>query len=103
MSDLISRRAAIEAACKGADLWDGGCDRERSKSIEEAIKAIPSADVPDTNVGTWIKNDYQRPEDTDNDNYLYTCSVCGHGDVHARTQEVPYCWWCGSLMKGGAE
>jgi hypothetical protein len=53
--------------------------------------------------GEWIMNDIQRAEDTDNGNYQYTCSVCGYGDIHAMTQEVPYCWWCGSPMKGASK
>ena len=31
---------------------------------------------------------------------VFICSECGHWDIHARTQEVPYCWWCGAHMEG---
>ena len=69
---------------------------EGYRKAEEVIKNIPSAE----NKGKWIMSDIQSKEDTDNGNYQYICSVCGHGDIHARTQEVPYCWWCGAHMKG---
>lgn len=36
-------------------------------------------------------------------NGQYRCSNCQHGDIHAKTQEVPYCWYCGAKMDGGAE
>ncbi len=48
--------------------------------------------------GEWILADEQRKEDTDNDNYRYICSECGHSDLHSKSQEVPYCWWCGAKM-----
>lgn len=63
---------------------------------EEVVSDIPSAEKQ----GKWIMSDIQCKEDTDNGNYQYICSVCGHGDIHARTQEVSYCWWCGARMKG---
>lgn len=39
MDDLISREAAIEAAFKGADNWDGGFN-------PKYLMAIPAVDVP---------------------------------------------------------
>lgn len=27
------------------------------------------------------------------------CSLCGHRDIQAKTQEVPYCWHCGAKMR----
>lgn len=26
------------------------------------------------------------------------CSLCGHRDIQAKTQKVPYCWFCGAKM-----
>ena len=50
--------------------------------------------------GAWIRCKKQRKKDLDNGNALYECSNCGHTDLHAETQEVPYCWFCGSDMRG---
>ena len=36
-------------------------------------------------------------------NGQYRCSNCQHGDVHAKTQEVPFCWYCGAKMDGGSD
>ena len=48
--------------------------------------------------GEWI-----RTGSLGNGNAHYECSNCHHGDEHAESQEVPYCWFCGAKMKGGAE
>lgn len=50
--------------------------------------------------GKWILHENQRQEDVDNGNYLYICSECGRSDIHAKTQEVPFCWYCGAKMEG---
>lgn len=39
----------------------------------------------------------------DNDNALFECTNCHHGDVHARSVAVPYCWYCGAKMDGKEE
>lgn len=49
--------------------------------------------------GEWILFDNQNREDVENGNYYYFCSNCNHGDLHAKTQEVPYCWYCGAKME----
>lgn len=36
-----------------------------------------------------------------NDNRNYECSECHHGDTHAKSQIVPYCWYCGAKMAEG--
>lgn len=106
MSDLINRQAAIDAMClacghdcdKSKFVYDAQQDEQVIMCPEHyALSTLPSADRP---TGEWIKSEFQNEEDVQNDNYLYNCSECGHGDVHARTQEVPYCWWCGTRMKG---
>lgn len=98
MSDLISRQAAIDAADR-AD-YTGLTVEDVKKVTDEVVKELKQLPSADRRTGEWIKSKFQNEEDVQNDNYLYNCSECGHGDLHARTQEVPYCWWCGSLMKG---
>lgn len=91
MDDLISRHAAIDAI-------------ERAVTKEAArwsIKELPSAQPERT--GRWILHENQRQEDVDNGNYLYICSKCGKSDIHAKTQEAPFCWWCGAKMEAKHE
>lgn len=45
--------------------------------------------------GRWI---YKHDEEGNTGNVQYECSECGAGDLHAKSQEVPYCWKCGSYM-----
>lgn len=42
-SDLISRQAAIEAAIKATDDWDGGYNITRANMIEKELNDLPSA------------------------------------------------------------
>ena len=58
---------------------------------------------PERKTGKWVLHENQRQEDVDNGNYLYVCSECGKSDLHAKTQEVPFCWWCGSEMREGEQ
>ena len=48
--------------------------------------------------GEWI-----RTGSLGNENAHYECSNCHHGDEHAESQEVPYCWFCGAKMKKGSK
>lgn len=58
------------------------------------------SDITDRPQGKWILSDLQSQADNDNGNYAYVCTNCNHTDIHAKTQKVPYCWWCGATMKG---
>ena len=85
--ELISREGAIECIRWGESVTD----------VIDRINALPSAE-PKT--GEWIRCKEQDKADLENGNALYECSNCGHTDLHAETQEVPYCWFCGSDMRG---
>ena len=53
-----------------------------------------AADVKEVIHAKW-----ERVGDWDEDNNaVFDCSNCHHGDVHAEGQEVPYCWYCGAKM-----
>ena len=55
---------------------------------------------PKTNQGEWILKE----EDCDDGgNNRYECSKCHYADVHSDSVEVPFCWHCGSRMKGKEE
>lgn len=50
--------------------------------------------------GEWLllRTNYE-----DSGNNFYECTNCHYSDIHADSAEVPYCWHCGSKMKGGTE
>lgn len=54
----------------------------------------------ETKHGEWELSAFQNDADVANGNYAFICSNCEHTDIHALTQTVPYCWWCGARMKG---
>jgi len=113
MNDLISRQAAIDAlvgitmfktkhelmqrvnaSVQDEQGWLGAV----AECLDE-IEDLPSAQ-PEPKKGKWRLADSQNPEDKANGNFLYFCSNCFHADLHAKTQEVPYCWYCGAEMEG---
>ena len=97
MSDPIDRQAAIDAV---KDLLDSMLETDTLGfyEIENALFEVPSAQ-PERKKGKWRLADIQNPNDKANGNYLYFCSNCFHADLHAKTQEVPYCWYCGAEME----
>ena len=58
-------------------------------NAEQMIHLLPSV-TP--------KQRLKNGETDENGNAEYMCSECTHGDVHAETQIVPFCWWCGTRM-----
>ena len=46
--------------------------------------------------GHWM----QVGEHDTNDNAYFICSLCKHGDIHAKNAVVNYCWYCGAKMDG---
>lgn len=73
--------------------WDGHTEAD----AETRLLSLE----PERKKGRWILHESQRKEDVACSNYLYICSKCGKSDIHAKTQEVPFCWWCGADMRGG--
>ena len=71
-----------------------------AEGIRDVIKDIKDAPTVEPKRGKWILSDLQSQADNDNGNYAYVCTNCNHVDIHAKTQKVPYCWWCGAKMKG---
>jgi len=80
----------IEAyGCKIPEGFDG----ERARL---ALCLLPKYKVgEDRPTGHWIKEGIVDA----NGNRNCRCSECGHGDIQAETQIVPYCWWCGAKMQ----
>ena len=96
--DLIDRQAAIDALVtpRVHDVYDSywnGRNKQHQEDID-AINALPSAQ-PERKKGKWI---FIREEE--GGNALYSCSVCGKGEVHVPIVQVSYCWNCGADMRG---
>lgn len=71
------------------------------ETYREWLEQLPTVSPDEVRgMGEWIMLENQSKEDTDNGNYWYTCSHCSAGDLHAKVQEVPFCWKCGARMKG---
>ena len=83
--EIIDNAPTVAVNCKDCDGYEAGYSA-----------GLKDADRPQ---GEWI-----RTGSLGNGNAHYECSNCHHGDEHAESQEVPYCWFCGADMrKGGAE
>ena len=125
MSDLIKREDAIRAVAEVLSLNRFASFKnikDFGRFAERMLRNVPSADRPqdddwerysdklwknayergkaDRPQGEWLLSDLQSQVDNDNGNYAYVCTNCNHTDIHAKTQKVPYCWWCGARMKG---
>lgn len=77
--------------CKEYDHEKNCCPRF-NKVIRETLK---DAEQP---TGEWIEETVPVAF-VGRGNRQCRCSNCGHGDIQAKTQEVPYCWFCGAKMK----
>lgn len=91
--DLISRAAAIEAAFKGADDWDGGFN-------PKYLNELPSVDAVPMKHGRWVKMTGMMPPEYHGH---YECSECGWhmkglGNSWTREEELSYCPQCGAKM-----
>jgi len=93
-NDTIKRSDAIKAL---DNAWINGTSLLDANEAVKQLKDLPSADRP---TGKWILSGLQSIEKMENGNYYYYCSNCLHVDAHAKTQEVPYCWYCGAKMEG---
>ena len=90
----ITREEAIEML---KSKMDGSVDTsyEWAETVRMAIEALQ-----DRPTGEWILAALQDEDEIRNGNYFYECSNCNHMDLHAKGQEVPYCWYCGADMRG---
>ena len=71
-----------------------GVEHNTLKMVFEILSAQPTTDVQPVVRGEWIP---VKEPDADY-NQEYECSKCHKHDVHAISQEVPYCWYCGARM-----
>jgi hypothetical protein len=104
MDDVISRTAAIDYFVTNVGFHDeDGYPIEDECELREIwtgyFDGIPTAQ-PERIKARWVLAENQRPEDMENDNYLFVCSNCGSTDLHSKRVPVSYCWDCGAYMIG---
>ena len=93
MNDLISREALINYI----KAWNigSGIAHDQNTFIG-AVNAQEVVDAVEVVHGKWKRQtDYD-----ENDNAVFECTNCMHGDIHARSAIVPFCWNCGARMDG---
>lgn len=105
MDDVISRKAAIDALEKVAELfpWRVPGNRDSYDRYNEAwndaigraeieIEELPSAPQ---RTGRWIHDGYAFKGGID---WMH-CSECGHKDSWSVATRTPFCAWCGARME----
>lgn len=68
--------------------WDGVDD------VVDGLNKMPIVDAVPVVHGRWIDSG----ENDADGNGIFNCSLCKHREVHNRTVNVPYCWFCGAKM-----
>ena len=95
MSDLISRKAAIDAM---AELQGRASTKAELKGISKAwkrIKKLPSAEP--VRYGKWIDSELAKWDG--GTYYFIQCSHCGHErDDCDHRKDTPFCPECGAYM-----
>lgn len=94
MNEYIRRKAAIKAIYESDHNGIRRTLGFNVGQIEEALRAIPAADVAPVRHGRWALN--KKYGD-------YECSECGQGDVKAMdftNLKMRYCPSCGAKMDG---
>ena len=98
MKDPIERQDAIDAINRGMEIYINNLQTTIYKAdANNALTDLPSAQS-EQKKGKWILYDLQDANEVANGNFYYVCSCCGKGDIHAKSAEVPYCWYCGARM-----
>ena len=78
--------------------WMKGTGEEAQGAWKRDIDKMPTIDAVPVKHGKWIEC-----HEEENGNFLFECSVCHKGDIHAKEVEVSYCWNCGAKMDGGKD
>lgn len=102
MSDTISREKAYEVL---TEYYHHKTEMQH-KALREALDMVPSADVPERNVGKWLEKEVIHAKEAKaiiTEWQSCKCSVCGCYDTRPYLycfNEPRFCSWCGAEMKG---
>ena len=103
MSDLISREKAYEVL---TEYYHHKTEMQH-KALREALGMVPSADVPERNVGKWLEKEVIHAKEAKaiiTEWQSCKCSVCGCYDTRPYLycfNEPRFCSWCGAEMEEG--
>lgn len=93
---------ALQENLRGVEVrwWtDGSYINYDDTTITEIIDKQPTIEAKEVVHGEW-----ERVSGWDKDNNaVFECTNCRHGDIHAKGSEVPYCWFCGADMRKKVE
>lgn len=102
MTDLISRRAAIEALGKRPIIRTGSnyeiAQRNQYDIDKLAIETVLSAE-PERKKGKWIFKPTFPNDDSEFPMGILVCSICG--SHHSNSTPCNYCDNCGADMRDG--
>lgn len=99
-SDLISRKALMEAMEKEATEIEEAMCIPSWATAKHCIKAMPTVDAVEVVHGEWIRKEYN----SDYPYYRMECSNCGGRmprDQMTKEYYSDYCQNCGAKMDGG--
>jgi hypothetical protein len=96
MPELIDRHALLK------NVYDNPPEKARMTTAEWCRKCIyeaPTIEAEPVRHGRWI----EETEPDENGNVVTMCNQCYHTDEHGVNMKIPYCWYCGARMDGGAD
>lgn len=102
MDNLISKEKAYEVL---SEYYHHKTEMQH-KALREALDMVPSADVPERNVGKWLEKEVIHAKEAKaiiTEWQSCKCSVCGCYDTRPYLycfNEPRFCSWCGAEMKG---
>ena len=100
--DIISREKAYEVL---SEYYHHKAEVQH-KALRVALDMVPSADVPERNVGKWLEREVIHAKEAKAiiaEWQSCKCSVCGCYDTRPYLycfNEPRFCSWCGAEMKG---
>ena len=96
----VAEMKRIEATSYKNELDSGYCIKCAEEHEQIASWLTELKKIKEQKQSKWIDTDVTYEDTGDVER---RCSNCGHGDRQSPSAIVPYCWYCGSRMRGGDE